>query len=118
MSIDDYINIRELRERLDGDIDLLKELVEIFAEDVPNLLDNIEDAIKKDDAELLRKTTHKLKGSISNFSPKKSYDYIIELENIAKTKELSKAKIVLNQLKVEIDYLVNSLTELATKSKL
>ncbi len=73
MNIEDIINRKELSERLDGDFELFKELVEIFLTDSDKLIKNIEDAINDKDSEKIRKSAHTLKGAVSNFSAEKSY---------------------------------------------
>ena len=50
-----------------GDKDLLKELLQLFAVECPQLLASIREAIDHSDAVLLRRAAHSLKGAVSNF---------------------------------------------------
>lgn len=68
------IDERELLDRLDGDTDLLAELVPLFLDDYPLLLEEIRSAIEKTDLEQLRRAAHTLKGTVSNFSAYLAYE--------------------------------------------
>ncbi len=91
MKIEDVINRKELSERLDGDMDLFRELAELFIEDSQKLLNTIKEAIDNKDSEKLRKYAHTIKGSVSNFSAPEAYEAAYELENIGRNNELEKA---------------------------
>ena len=109
MKIEEYINVKDLSERLDGDYDLFKELVDLFLEDTKGLLNKIEHAIKSNDPEQIRKSAHTLKGSVSNFSAKKAYDAALTLENIGKDKTFENIQNSFNILKTEIDNAIEAL---------
>jgi HPt (histidine-containing phosphotransfer) domain-containing protein len=57
--------------RIDGDVDLLKEVVEIFLEDTPGLLADLYSGIKTGDAAAVERATHTLKGASANISAKR-----------------------------------------------
>ena len=57
--------------RIDGDIDLLKEVIGIFLEDTPALLANLYAGIRIGDAEAVERAAHTLKGSAANISAKR-----------------------------------------------
>jgi two-component system sensor histidine kinase/response regulator len=52
----------------DGDIELVRELAEIFIKECPKYLTDIHDAIRNGNAKALEHSTHTLKGSVGNFS--------------------------------------------------
>ncbi len=58
-------------ERMDGDAELLKEVIGIFLEDAPNLLSALGSAVRTGDAEAMEKAAHTLKGAAANISAKK-----------------------------------------------
>ena len=103
MDIQDVINTGELKERLDGDFDLLKELIEIFIMDSDSLLAKIKEGIDERDPEKLSKASHTLKGAVSNFSAKNAFDAAYALENIGKGGDLSDATVAFDALKAEIN---------------
>src|SRR5262249_35531061 len=53
--------------RVDGDEELLREVVALFLEDYPRVLAEVRDAIARGDAALLQRAAHTLKGSVGNF---------------------------------------------------
>jgi HPt (histidine-containing phosphotransfer) domain-containing protein len=58
--------LANLRDVLDGDPDLLKELIDLFLTDAPALLACLRDAIDRQDPVSLMQTAHSLKGSAAN----------------------------------------------------
>jgi HPt (histidine-containing phosphotransfer) domain-containing protein len=58
-------------DRIDGDVDLLKEVVQIFLEDTPRLLTNLYSGIKSGDNEAVERAAHTLKGATANISAKR-----------------------------------------------
>src|SRR5262249_54668247 len=59
-----------LWERVDGDRDLLRELVEIFDQEFPGMLARLEASIQQGDAVDMAKAAHKIKGTLLQFSGK------------------------------------------------
>lgn len=57
--------------RIDGDVDLLKEVIQIFLEDTPGLLTNLYAEIKGGDTEAVERAAHTLKGAAANISAKR-----------------------------------------------
>ena len=62
------INAAELMNRLDGDTELLAELIEIFASDYPSQLRVARQAVAEGNAAMLRHVSHTLKGALANLS--------------------------------------------------
>ena len=69
---------------VNGDKDLLKELLQLFAVECPQLLTEIRNAINHSDAVLLRRAAHTLKGSISNFGAPAVVAAAQRLENLGR----------------------------------
>lgn len=76
---------------VDGDENLLKELMAIFLEDTPRLLEEIRKASLSRDSLRLNHAAHSLKGSISNFAAKPSFEAASLLEMLAKDGNLDAA---------------------------
>jgi HPt (histidine-containing phosphotransfer) domain-containing protein len=102
MNIEDVINTAELKERLDGDYDLLKELINIFLTDSEKLLAAIDEAIIAANAEKVGKGAHTIKGAVSNFSARRAFDAAYRLEQIGRSGDLSEASNAFVALKTEI----------------
>jgi HPt (histidine-containing phosphotransfer) domain-containing protein len=91
--------------RVDGDMDLLRELVELFAQEAPHMLAQIEDAIDHRSASDLEKASHKLKGSVLQFSARAASAIAFELEENAREGSTAGSELLLGKLRQEIDAL-------------
>ncbi len=118
MKIEDVINRDDLRERLDGDMDLLKELVDIFIEDSAKLIQGIDDALGQKDADKIGKIAHTIKGAVSNFSASRAYDAALALEKIGKNGTLADAPAAFEELKKQIEITILAMKLLKNEKKL
>lgn len=98
-----------LWERVSGDAELLRDLVKIFSEEYPGLLDNLSAAIAQHSFSDVRKFSHKLKGSALQFSGKGAADLAGILERMGEDRSLEGAPRVLARLRHEVAELVHSL---------
>ena len=103
-----------LFKRLDGDLELLRDLVQIFSQDSPLLLQKIDGAIKNRAFEDVRKLSHKLKGSALQFSGSRVASLAASLEDMGAHQTLEGAGRVLSDLKREVSSLERSLQRMAT----
>jgi two-component system sensor histidine kinase/response regulator len=81
----------DLMERLDGDIELISELVQIFLEDAPQLVEELGAAVSRGDAAQVHRSAHSLKGSASNFSAGPVVESALRLELMGKSGNLADA---------------------------
>ncbi len=84
--------------RVEGDLDLLKEIALLFLDDVPAMLSDLRLALERGDATLLEKTAHRLKGSVGNFGAKPALDGALQLEQLGRDQDFSDAPRVLQQV--------------------
>ncbi len=103
MNAEDYIDIKALSERLDGDFDLFKELAALYISDSPRLLSFIEEAIKNKNGEKIGKSSHTMKGAVSNFSAERAFNASLALEKIGKNNEFEKVEAAFKNLSREIE---------------
>lgn len=103
-----------LFKRLDGDLDLLRDLVQIFSEESPLLLQRIDRAIAQGAFEDVRKLSHKLKGSALQFSGSRVALLAASLEDMGAHQTLRGAAPVFSDLKREVASLEQSLQSMAT----
>ena len=115
MNGNNVLNIPELEERLDGDFELFVELSELFFEDSSVLLNKIEESIKDNNSDTLRKSAHTLKGAVSNFSAQKAYEAAYELELAGKEKKMEGAPEKLTTLKNAITEVINEMKNLVSR---
>ena len=118
MIINDHVNRNELAERLDHDMILLRELVNLFASDSCLVLDRIRSAIERGDSTALRKEAHTLKGSVLNFSAHQAYEIALQLENAGRAGNLSESPEIYNILAVEIQQVRDALNNLIAENEL
>ena len=96
------VDAAALMDRLDGDRELLAELVELYLEDSPALVEEIRAAIEAGDAERMRRAAHTLKGSVGNFCAPAASAAGLELENAGREGALDRAPEIFDRLVGEI----------------
>ena len=85
------LDYEEVAERFAGDTELVAELVDLFLEDLPRLMQEIEAAVATGDARALQRSAHTLKGAVGNFGAHPCFDASRELEYMGRDEELSGA---------------------------
>jgi two-component system sensor histidine kinase/response regulator len=78
--------------RVEGDTELLVEIIEVFLDDSPRLLSQIREALKREDLKLLEQAAHTLKGSVGNFCAPAAYAAALKLEKIGGEGNVEKAQ--------------------------
>jgi two-component system sensor histidine kinase/response regulator len=96
-------------ENLGGDMDLLKEIIEIFLDDFPNQMKQIREGILTGDAEAVEHAAHSLKGSVANFAAKRAYDAAYRLEVLGREGNLEETNEALGDLEKEIEEMKDAL---------
>jgi HPt (histidine-containing phosphotransfer) domain-containing protein len=95
--------------RLDGDVELFCELTELFIAEAPRMLAQIEKAIRDNSAPALEKASHKIKGSLLQFSARGAAAIALELEQNGRLGLTRGADVLLKQLAHEIDLMQKTL---------
>ena len=98
-----------LMDRLHGDLALLRELVDLFATEVPGMLAGIEKAIQQGSPSELQKASHKIKGSMLQFSAHAAANIALQLEKNAQAAFMDESAMLLEKLKEEINVLQQTL---------
>ena len=98
-------------ERIGGDADLLKELIQIFLEDAPGQMAGIRTAISRGDADGLRRTAHTLKGAVSNFAAESTREAAFALEEMGKKGRIGEAEAACRTLESRMSRLRQVLNE-------
>ena len=91
--------------RFEGEGDLLRDVVNLFLEDCPKLMDGIRGAVERSDAHGLERAAHKLKGTVANFSARASYDAALRLEAMGREGHLETARDALGALDMALEEL-------------
>ena len=98
-----------LWERVDGDVELLRDLMRIFRVEFPGMIGGAEAAFRQGDAAGLAKSGHKLKGSLLQFSGRAGAAAAQQLEELGKTGRVTGAEPLIHTLKQEVELLMKSL---------
>jgi CheY-like chemotaxis protein len=92
-----------------NDEDLLREVIEVFQGEYPELLAAVEAALAGRDREQLRQATHKLKGAIAPFSRQGAYPIGCQIEKTALTAEWDELDTQVAEFKSHLARLVPAL---------
>jgi two-component system, sensor histidine kinase and response regulator len=89
-------------ERLDGDEKLLDEVIQIFLEESPKLLADLEHGLAEGNPEQVERTAHALKGELSYLGLSAASEKAKDLEQMGRRAELQRAPEVVSALQGEI----------------
>jgi CheY-like chemotaxis protein/HPt (histidine-containing phosphotransfer) domain-containing protein len=94
-----------------GSEDLFREIAGMFIENCPDYIAKIKEAIAGNDAGILEREAHSLKGAVGNFGAKEAYEVAYRLEKLGKEGKMATAQEGLSNLE-------RSLNELASEMKI
>lgn len=93
--------LEDLRSLNPEDPAFLRELIELFLQDIPQRIEELEQSLAKGDAALLTRAAHTIKGSCSNFGAAGLAEVALKMEHQGKTNSFTDAKATLPDLKAE-----------------
>jgi PAS domain S-box-containing protein len=96
-------------DRVEGDQELLLELIQLFFEQSPGLMIEIEDAVANKDAKRLQNAAHSLKGSSGNFAATAAYEASLRLEMMGRANDLNGVEEAFEVLEREVLRLTTAL---------
>jgi two-component system sensor histidine kinase/response regulator len=88
--------------RVGGDIDLLKEIAQLFVQDYPRVLEELHQAVNGGDAQAVERTAHGLKGSVSTFGARAAMEAARTLENLGRARKIEELNQVLHTLELAL----------------
>jgi signal transduction histidine kinase/DNA-binding response OmpR family regulator len=103
---------------VDGDMELLREVVCLFLGEYPKTMEEIRDAIDGGDPHGLSRAAHSLKGAVGNFGASAAFDATLRLEMLGKDRELGGAEAVYSFLAEELERLGKALEEFTVRDNL
>src|SRR5579864_904365 len=89
-AVSDPLNAAELLEHVQGDRELLAEIVRLFAAGLPEVLQGLRESVARGDAAGVARMAHALKGSVGNFARRGAYRAVEEMEKSAKENNLTR----------------------------
>src|SRR5688572_8766742 len=93
------VDLDMLREELGGDDELVRNLCQLFNEDTPRLMRDIEGALATGDLKLVHSTAHRLKGSIGVFHAPQIYEVAQQLEGAGQHADAALAGSAFDELR-------------------
>ena len=103
--------IADLRALNPDEPGFLRELIELFIQDVPGRFAEIERALATQDAPLLTRAAHSIKGSCSNFGATDLQRLSQQMENQGKSAAFAEATAALPGLRAEFDLVAEALKQ-------
>jgi HPt (histidine-containing phosphotransfer) domain-containing protein len=98
-----------------NDQDLFQELVEIFLNDSPQMLNTLRESLKSTDAKTFKRAAHSLKGMLRNFQAESAAETAFELEQIGDQGKLDEADQIVDSLAAQLDDVARKLKEVVKK---
>jgi HPt (histidine-containing phosphotransfer) domain-containing protein len=103
-----------LLERVGGDPELLGEVIDIFLETCPPLVETIRQALARRDCSAVRRGAHELKGSAANFDATDVAALARRLESHTDDQDVQESLHVMATLDTEVTLLIARLAEIRT----
>ena len=113
LMIDSVVNLAAALALVDGDRELLGELVGVFLEEYPGQLASVRDAVERRDPQGLRRTAHLLKGSLSAFGGNPAFNIAAHLETLGMEEDMVGAAADLTKLERASEALRDGLLQLS-----
>jgi HPt (histidine-containing phosphotransfer) domain-containing protein len=110
-----FADLCPLLDRIKGNEGLLRELVALFLEDFPMLLEEIRRAIANQNADQLSHAAHTLKGSVGFFTSQSPYAAVSKLEALGSARDWDQAEKAYAVLEHALNQLRPALTELVAE---
>jgi two-component system sensor histidine kinase/response regulator len=103
-------DVKELLNRLEGDHELLRELLQMFRTDAATNMQLVTDSLRRNDPDSLVRAAHTLKGMLKNLAMNSAAEIAATIENAGRDKDLQKVATqipllekALNELQPEIE---------------
>ncbi len=100
------INIEQALRQLDGDRELLLEVIEVFMETIPELMEELQTAITTSDAEKMHGAAHSLKGAASNICAESVRAVAQQLEDMGQRGDFNNVNLIVATLQGHVSELV------------
>jgi CheY-like chemotaxis protein len=95
--------------RVEGDQELLQEIVGLFLVETPVLQSVIRESIARQDGKALEQAAHSVKGAMSSFGAQAAHEAALKLEVMGREGDLTQAALACAELEREIAHLTQAL---------
>ena len=108
----EQIDRKSLLDRVEGDQELLAEIIQLFLTDAPHLLETMRNALRLGDMILLERSAHSMKGAAGNMSALVTVSAAEQLEHSAKKGDVKLSQTNLATLEAAVGRLLPVLADL------
>ncbi|SFJ20430.1 Hpt domain-containing protein [Planctomicrobium piriforme] len=105
------IDLQPALARLGNDAGLLRDLAYFYLEDGVTLLNEVARGLEEQDAELVTRSAHSLKGLSANFDAHQAVAVSLEVEQLGKREDLSAAAAAYSRLRESVEQVMQALQE-------
>ena len=98
--------------RVGGDVELLREIGDLFQLECPRELAKLREAIESGDGAAVGRVAHGLKGSAANFGAGPAVEAALKIEQLARVGQVEEARGVCETLEKALDVLLRELKEI------
>ena len=111
----DMLNRKALLDAFDNDPNFFKEVVDIFVNDYPAMITTLQESISENDAALMQRTAHSLKGMLRNFQAEAAALKALKLEELGRDGSFTGARACSEELAADLAAIEKRLKEIAEK---
>jgi PAS domain S-box-containing protein len=109
----EHLDRASLLERVEGDEELLVEMIQLFLDDAPRLMAAMHAALEQGDMPVLERSAHSMKGAAGNLSAHVTVAAAAQLENDAKNAQAESSRVSLGTLEAAVERLFPVLVDLS-----
>lgn len=109
------LDLEEALERVGEDMEIFREITELFLETYPDQLEEIRKGIDDRNADTVERASHSLKGSVGALAAKKAHETAFRLEVIGREGRLEEAPEEYSRLEQALKELDTALKEIISE---
>ncbi len=103
-------DIEDALNRVEGDIELFDEIVEIFLDECPKMMAEIQASIELGDCTSIQRSAHAFKGAVGNMSAHKAHELSFKLETMGREENIEDIDRTYGELQSEVGRLEEALS--------
>ncbi|HXF06123.1 MAG TPA: ATP-binding protein [Blastocatellia bacterium] len=106
------IDSHQVLEHVEGDRDLLNEIIALFLAEAPTITNTLEQALAQENCRALERAAHRLRGALGHLGAGRASDVALRLEQAARKGDLGAAAPLVAELKLLLSDVVQELCRL------
>jgi len=113
---DRILDRRKFAQRFEGDEELVQQLIEVFLEETPKLMNDVRQAMNQGRAEDLARAAHTVKGSLGYFETARALQAALQLEKLGREGDLQTAREAAARLENEVELVCAELRKILAEN--